>query len=166
MNAIEIAIKMEKDAISFYTEAAEKISNPVGKKMFLSIAEDEKTHLRALSEIFREVDIHIGESSPMENVRTIFESMRSQMIERIQATNEELEAFRIAMEMEKEGIEFYRNLGEGAPAEKERLLFQRLVKEEEQHYQIFANTHFFLSQSGSWFIWEDNPLVEGGTPWA
>ena len=28
MNAIEIAIKMEKDSITFYTEAAEKTKNP------------------------------------------------------------------------------------------------------------------------------------------
>lgn len=42
MNAIEIAIKMEKDAIDFYKEAAEKTRHPVGKKMFLSVTEDEK----------------------------------------------------------------------------------------------------------------------------
>jgi rubrerythrin len=37
MNAVEIAIKMETDAIKFYREAAEKTKHPVGKKMFLSI---------------------------------------------------------------------------------------------------------------------------------
>ena len=58
MNAIEIAIKMEKDAIEFYTEAAGKTTNPVGKKMFLSITEDEKRHLQLLSQIFREA-IHL-----------------------------------------------------------------------------------------------------------
>ena len=41
-NAIEIAIKMETDAIKFYKEASEKTKNPVGKKMFLTIREDEK----------------------------------------------------------------------------------------------------------------------------
>ena len=34
MNAIEIAVKMEKDAISFYKDAARKTKNPVGKKCF------------------------------------------------------------------------------------------------------------------------------------
>jgi|GEM_PF-6578115 len=37
LNAIEIAIRMEKDAIDFYTAAADKTNNPIGKKMFLSI---------------------------------------------------------------------------------------------------------------------------------
>ncbi|MFA5354928.1 MAG: ferritin family protein, partial [Thermodesulfovibrionales bacterium] len=40
-----MAIKMETDAIGFYREAAEKVLHPVGKKMFLSVAEDEKRHL-------------------------------------------------------------------------------------------------------------------------
>lgn len=40
MNAIEIAIKMETDAINFYKEAAEKTKYSVGKKMFFSIVEE------------------------------------------------------------------------------------------------------------------------------
>jgi rubrerythrin len=44
-NAIEIAIRMEIEAINFYTEVSEKTTNPVGKKMFLTIREDEKKHL-------------------------------------------------------------------------------------------------------------------------
>ncbi len=97
MNAIEIAIRMEKDAIDFYREAAEKTTHPVGKKMFLSITEDEKRHLQMLSQIFKEVDITIHEVSPMQNVKTIFESMKDSMMQKIQATENELEAFKIAM---------------------------------------------------------------------
>jgi len=46
MKSVELALKMETDAVKFYTEAAEKVSHPVGKKMFLSIAEDEKNHIK------------------------------------------------------------------------------------------------------------------------
>jgi rubrerythrin len=166
MNAIEIAIKMEKDAIDFYTEAAEKTRNPVGKKMFLSVKEDEKRHLQALSQIFREVGIKMDDVSPMKNVKTIFESMKDVMMNRIKATEDELEVFKIAMQMEKEGIEFYKKAEAGAQKEKERALFGRLIKEEEQHYGIFSNTYFFLSDTGSWFMWEEHSIVDGGTPWA
>ncbi len=58
MNAIEIAIKMEKDAIDFYKEAAKKTKNPVGKKMFLTITVDEKRHLQMLSQIFEGLEIN------------------------------------------------------------------------------------------------------------
>lgn len=166
MNAIEIAIKMEKDAIDFYTEAAEKTKHPVGKKMFQSITEDEKRHLQMLSQIFKEVGIKIEEVSPMRNVKTIFESMKDSMMKRVEATEDELEAFKIAMQMEKEGIEFYKKAEAEAQKEKERALFARLIKEEQQHHNIFANTYFFMSDTGSWFMWEEHSMVDGGTPWA
>jgi rubrerythrin len=166
MNAIEIAIKMETDAINFYKEASEKTKNPVAKKMFLTITEDEKRHLEMLSNIFKEINITIKEVSPLKNIQTVFESMKDAMMKRVEATTDELDAFKIAMRMEKEGVEFYKKAGAGAQTEKERSLFERLVKEEQQHYDIFANTYFFLSDTGSWFMWEEHSIVDGGTPWA
>jgi rubrerythrin len=162
MNAIEIAIKMEKDAIDFYTEAAGKTKHPVGKKMFLSIAEDEKRHLQMLSQIFKEVGVKIDEVSPMKNMKTIFASMKDSMMQKIAATKDELEAFKIAMQMEKEGVEFYKKSEAEAQKEKEKALFARLIKEEEQHYAIFANTYNYMADTGNWFMWEQQGIVEGG----
>ncbi|MFZ5907593.1 MAG: ferritin family protein [Nitrospirota bacterium] len=166
MNAIEIAIRMEKDAIDFYREAAEKATHPVGKKMFLSITEDEKRHLQMLTRIFKEVDITPDETSPMKNIKTVFESLKDTMMKKVEATKDELEAFRIAMKMEQEGVEFYKRAGANATKEKEKNLFKRLVHEEEQHYAIFSNTFSFLNDTGNWFMWEEHSIVDGGTPWA
>lgn len=166
MNAIEIAIRMETDAIDFYREVAERTKHPVGKKMFLTIAEDEKRHLDMLSQIFKEIDIKVEEVSPMKNIRTVFELLKDEMMQRVKATVDELDAFKIAMQMEKEGVEFYKRAGSEAQTEKEKSLFERLVKEEQEHYDIFANTYLFLSDTGSWFMWEEHSIVDGGTPWA
>ena len=166
MNAIEIAIKMETDAIKFYKEASEKTRYPVCKKMLLSIAEDEKRHLEMLSHIFKGLDITIKDVSPMKNIKTVFESLKDEMMQKAEATADELEAFKSAMRMEKEGIEFYKKSLSEAQTEKEKALLKRLIKEEEQHYAVFANTYFFLSDTGSWFMWEERSIVDGGTPWA
>ncbi len=166
MNAIEIAIKMEKDSIKFYTEASEKTDNQVGKSMFLSIVEDEKRHLETLSQIFKGLDITCKDVSPMESIKTVFESLKDGMMQRVKATKDELDAFKIAMQMEQEGIKFYKNVALAAQTEKEKALFERLVKEEQEHYNIFANTYFFLSDTGNWFMWEEHSIVDGGTPWA
>jgi rubrerythrin len=166
MNAVEIAIKMESDAIKFYKEAAEKAKHSVGKKMFLTIAEDEKRHLEMLSSIIKKLDIKPKDVSPMKNIKTIFEEMKDDMMQKVEVTTDELEAFKIAMQMEKQGVEFYKKALVGAKTEKEKSLFERLIKEEQQHYDIFANTYFFLSDTGSWFMWEEHSIVDGGTPWA
>lgn len=161
MNAIEIAKRMETDAINFYREAAEKTQHPVGKKMFLSVVEDEKRHLEMLLQILKGMNIEPQDVSPMKNIKTIFQSMKDTMIKRVEATSDELEAFKIAMQMEKEGIEFYKKAGADARTEKEKALFERLVKEEQQHYNVFANTYFFMSDTGSWYMWEEHSIVEG-----
>jgi len=166
MTAIEIARNMELDAIAFYAEAAKKTNHPVGKKMFLSIMEDEKRHYEMLDSIFRGVDISIENVSPMKKVKSIFEEHRADLTERVGATTDEMEALKVAMRMEKESIEFYKKAASDAPTEKERKLFERLIKEEEQHYAVFANTYFFMSDTGSWFMWEEHSIVDGGTPWA
>ena len=160
-NAIEIAIKMETDAIKFYKAAADKTKNPVGKKMFLTAREDEKRHLNMLTQIFRGLDVKAGDVSPMKNIKTVFESMKNEMMQRVEATADELESFKIAMQMEKEGIEFYNKAASDAKSEKEKALFERLVEKEKEHYNIFANTYFFLSDTGIWFMWEEHSIVEG-----
>ena len=68
MNAIEIAKKMETDAISFYTEAARKTVYPAGKKMFEVIIVDEKRHLEMIKKLIEETDVHIEDVHPLENM--------------------------------------------------------------------------------------------------
>ncbi len=161
MSSLSIAVRMETDAIKFYIEAAGKTSNPVGKKMFQTIAEDEKRHLDIISKIVKGLDIHMSDTSPMKNIKTVFEVMKDEMMSRVAATNDEMEAFKIAMQMEKEGIEFYKNLLTDIKTEKETLLFQKLIAEEQQHYSIFANTYAFLSDTGNWFMWQEQGIIEG-----
>jgi len=166
MNAIEIARKMETDAIKFYTEAARKTGYPAGTKMFETVTEDEKRHLEIVNKLIKGLDVQIQDVHPMENIKTVFEKMKDEMMEKVEATSDELEAFKIAMEMEKEGLDFYRKLMTEAKSEKEKALFKKLAGEEEQHYNIFSNTYNFLQDTGNWFMWDEHSIVDGGTPWA
>ena len=161
MNALEIARKMESDAIKFYTEAAEKTGYEAGKKMFQSITEDEKRHLAMISDLIKGMNITINDVNPMQRVSTVFETMKDQMMKKVEASKDELDAFRIAMQMEKEGGEFYQKSLAAATTDKEKALFARLIEEERQHYEIFENTYSHLSDTGNWFLWEERGIVEG-----
>jgi rubrerythrin len=161
MNALEVARKMETDAIRFYTEAAGKTKYEAGKKMFLSITEDEKRHLELISQLIKGMNITLQDVSPMKRVKTVFESMKNDMMKKVAASKDELDAFKIAMEMEKEGEKFYQKSLEEAKTDKEKALFKRLIEEERQHYEIFSNTYSHLSDTGNWFLWEERGIVEG-----
>ena len=162
MDALELAMKMETDAISFYTEAARKTRYPAGKKMFQTITEDEKRHLEMISQIIKGLGVTHKEVSPLGNVKSVFAALKGEMMLRVEATTDELEAFKIAMKMEKEGKVFYEKTLSQVKTEKEKALFERLIREEQQHYDIFANTYQFLSDTGNWFMWDERGIVEGG----
>lgn len=161
MDALELAMNMEKDAIAFYTEAARKTKYPAGKKMFQTITEDEKRHLEMVSQLIKGLNLTHKNVSPMKNMKTVFESMKDEMMKKVEATTDELEAFKIAMSMEKQGLELYKKTLAGSKKEPEQALLELLIKEEQQHYDIFANTYQFLADSGNWFMWEERGIVEG-----
>lgn len=167
MSAIKVAIKTETDAIAFYEAAAQRTNHPVGKKMFLSIVEDEKNHLEDFKSIIEGLRVKVRNlSGPLRKIKTVFEGKGESHLERIRAATDEMEALKVAMQMEKESIEFYKRLSRRVKTPKERALFDRLVREEQQHYDMFANTYFFLWNSESWFMWEEHSIADGGTAWA
>ena len=162
MNALEVSKKMETDAILFYGEAAKKTKYAAGKKMFETIVEDEKRHLEMITQLINGMNITAQDVSPMKRVKTVFESLKDEMMKKVEASKDEMEAFRIAMQMEKEGAAFYEKSLADAKTEKEKALFARLIQEERQHYDIFSNTYNHLSDTGNWFLWEERGVIEGG----
>ncbi|GBE00179.1 putative trifunctional 2-polyprenylphenol hydroxylase/glutamate synthase subunit beta/ferritin domain-containing protein [bacterium BMS3Abin07] len=161
MSAINTAIRMETDAIKFYEEAAGKCEHPFGKKMFLSFVEDERRHLDMLNKIFKTADVVIKTGEPTEEIRTVFQTLKDETMERITATSDEKNAIKIAMDMEKEGFDFYVKAASETEGDKENALFERLAYEENKHYKILANTSAFLNDTGNWFMWEEYSIVEG-----
>jgi len=162
MNALEVSKKMESDAILFYSEAAKKMKYAAGKKMFETIAEDEKRHLEMITQLINSMKITVTDVSPMKRVKTVFEALKNDMMKKVEASKDEMEAFTIAMQMEKEGKAFYEKSLAGAKTDKEKALFARLIVEEQEHYNIFFNTYSHLSDTGNWFMWEERGIVEGG----
>jgi len=161
MNAIEMALKMEQEQADFYTQCAEKTNNPVGRKMFLSIAEDERYHIACAINVQKGKTFTPSEATPLEDMKKIFDQHKQDMLKQVSSTADELEAFRVAMKMEEESITFYKKASSQAATAEEKNFFDCLIKDEEEHFSIFQNTYSFLSDTGNWFMWDDHSIVEG-----
>jgi rubrerythrin len=160
-DAIETAIKMETDAIVFYNEAADKTSHPFGKEMFRGFIKDETRHLKMLQDTFKGIDPDIELKRPKDSIKTVFSELKSQMMERVKALNNELEAVNIALRMEKEGFDFYKKSASSAGTAKEKELFEKLSIEENDHYNILLETQKFLENTGQWYMYEERGILEG-----
>lgn len=160
--AVDTAVKMETDAMRFYAEAKDKMLHPLGKEIFGGFVTDEARHLKMLNNILIDLDIKTGSVHLGEDIKTVFSELKDQMMQRITATADEIEAVKIALDFEKEGYHFYEKAARDAEDEKEKELFELLTIEEKKHYEILDNTYKFLEDTGEWFMWEEHGILEGG----
>jgi len=167
-NPVQIAIRMEVDGMAFYQKAADNTKNPLGKKMFLSFVEDEKKHLKALEDVFKGVDdtnffALFQEEGPRKRIETVFSRAEEEVSgDALKAGSGELAALETAMKMEQDGYAFYMDIAEKSDDAAVRELFKLLAIEEDEHYNMLMNTHAYLSDTGNWFMWGEEGVVDGG----
>lgn len=164
--ALRIALQTEKDGIEMYTKASEATAHAFGKKLFLSLVEDEKSHIRMIEALAEGAglasaleDARAG--TPRERMKTIFSESKDDLAEQSDASPDELAALTVAMELEQNGHEFYKRAAAEARCGHERALFEKLAEEEHEHYQILSSTHEYLSQTGKWYLWDEQGLLDG-----
>jgi rubrerythrin len=161
--AIEIAIKTEKDGIEFYSKAAEKTKDELGKKMFLSLVEDEKRHLAFLEKLSCEEDVCLDDLAfvdPKKELATIFSEV-SDVSNVVSDKASDREALDVALEMERKGYKHYKQMAEDYDDTKMKRLFEQLAYEEERHYEILDETRSYLDDTGRWFMWDEYSFPQG-----
>ncbi len=162
MNALELAIQRKENAIAQYRNTLEDCGHPSGKKMFQAVLNDEESHLSSLKALLEDLDTEQLGLGEVDNLATIIQKMQSHTgANPAFCSLDEMEPFKVAMEMEKEDYEFYKELAAMSEVAEEKALFEKLAQEEETHFEVLSETHSFLADSGNWFMWEDHSIVEG-----
>jgi rubrerythrin len=164
--SVALATRMETDGASFYAQAAHKVKSPMGKMMFQSLVKDEQNHLRVLREIvgsmFHQTLEEAFAGTPVSRVRSVYAEQRQGLDQRVAADPGDLEVLQIAMGMEERSVKLYQEAAAASADPSARALFQRLVEEERQHFQMLQSTHTFLSDTGNWYIYQEHATMDGG----
>src|SRR5208337_325809 len=108
----------------------EATNSQIGKKMFLSIADDEKYHIVCATNVLKGMGFKPSKTTPKQDMKTIFEQNKDLVSQKVDATTDDVEALKIAMKMEKEGAEFYLKAAAEAATPAEKALFECLAKDE------------------------------------
>jgi rubrerythrin len=154
VDAIKMAIQLEKDGRAFFEEAAQKTENQLGKKMFEKLAKDEIDHLRTFQNIFDTVTEggdwkELAQKTPRVGKVPVFEKKEGE--EKRHVNPGELDALRKAMNIEKDAIEFFQKATNEADDPLEKKIFSTIQKEEEFHYDMLQAQYDSLSHSGMWY---------------
>lgn len=162
VDPLQYAIQLERDGQAFYAEAAANTRNPLGKKMFESLAADERRHEEVLLALAgNRADELVGEL-PKKRLATLFATLGAQARAELGADAGDTAALEKALEMERASIAHYRAQGERAVSERARALYARLVEEENQHADILENCLTYLNKTGQWYLWEEGAVLDGG----
>ena len=153
--SIKTAIQMEKDGYAFYKKASVQTSSDMGRDIFESLANDDQLHLEVFQKLFED-EIEKSEWENLVNSSKkyvdidIFPKDLKQ-IEGVNPDTNELDAIKIAMDSEKDAIEYYGEIKEKTKEEDIRQIINEIIEQEKNHYSILQDEFDYLSKTGYWY---------------
>ncbi len=159
---LQYAIQLERDGQAFYTQAAAATRNALGRRMFESLAADERRHEELLHGIARQMDVALEGELPKRRLVTLFATLGAEAKADLIGDATDTAVLEKGLAIERASIAHYLKQAQRASAERERTLYRRLVAEENQHADILINCLTYLNKTGQWFLWDEQALLDGG----
>ncbi|KAB3524438.1 ferritin-like domain-containing protein [Alkaliphilus serpentinus] len=149
MNYLDFAIKMELEGEKYYKEQAEKNKDNRLHTIFTFLAKDEKAHAEILRNKAAELPYDLEDDNALSEYKNVFQSEEDFNLN-IKAKPQQIDAYRMALEKEKESIELYENMLSQSQDPISTELFKYLIEQEKSHYQIFENLVAHLLKAKEW----------------
>ena len=154
-DAIKTAIQMEKDGYSFYKKAAAQTTSNMGKSIFESIANDELLHLEIFKKMFNDIvgkdewNELVNSSKKYSNINVFPKNLKEAAGANPDVN--EIDALRIAMDSEKEAIDYYIKISNNLKDDQVKDIINEIIEQEKNHYKIFEGEFNHINTTGYWF---------------
>ena len=167
LSALEVALNNEMREREFYLKNANRTKNPLGKKMFQQIGDDELEHYERLKQLHQKWSKQEKwpETVPIKVKDTIVKDILLEFLKKVDETkgdSSDLEAVRTALDFEAKGAKFYAHLRDSVTNPKEREFFDLLSKMENEHYLSLKDTEEYFIDPVSWFRKAEHHTLDGG----
>ena len=154
---LDNAIEEEKKGEKLFKDLAEKVTDPLAKRLFETLAEDEVRHLKFLieekenlikkgewKEENEEIEIKLFKLPKID----IFKDLSPKKVE---SNLDDIKALELAVEIEDNIHNFYYDLAEKIDDPLGKELILKLAKAEEAHYLILQSELDYINRVGFWF---------------
>lgn len=156
LEVLKTAILLEKRGKAFYEKMAEQTTSAEARKIFTTMAEEEKAHVEFLSvqfvNFFREGKFTKPDTSYATTEDISHEIMNRDLISQISAASFEAAAISAAMDFETRAVELYSKRATEAEDPNEKEMYRWLAEWESGHHKILYDLNEALKES----IWFDN----------
>jgi len=154
-DAILTAIQMEKDGYDFYSKAAAQTNSEMGRTIFESLANDEQRHLDVFQKMFEEKvgksewnDL-VNSSKKYANIPVFPTNLKE--APGMDEESTEIDALRLAMDSEREAIDYYSDIKEKLKDEDLRNVINEIIEQEKNHFSLLENEFNHINSTGYWF---------------
>lgn len=150
---IKFALEFEENGAKFYIDMGLKAKNIITKKLLYTLAKQEIEHLEAIENF-----IITGKYSKNEEDGDVESEIKDfwGSLDKINKMEDQLQVYRMALEMEKKGYSQYEKFYNEAKDEKEERFFKFLMGEEKKHIDAIVNVYSYLSETDDWFQNEES----------
>ncbi len=167
LEILEEALQLEVDGRQFYLDSAERGRTNLAGNLFRTLADEELEHQKAIRTIYEKIKAgqpwpaEVRTAGPGEKIETLFSEALQNPEERTEPASTELDAVRIALDMEDKSFRLYRDRGKQATDPAEIRFYSSLAKEEKQHYMSLIDTEEYLTDPEGWFAKKQHISLDG-----
>jgi rubrerythrin len=149
--ALKVALEFEEKGRNFYRKTAADARDPLSRKLFSDLAEDEEKHAGRIREIFAGLSLTLAWPHSPDQGNLMERELKAFFLAHKDTLRPETyagEGYAFAMEMERAGMELYLQFAEESRDPQEKEFFRALAEEEKMHLDALVNVHMFLMQTG------------------
>jgi rubrerythrin len=164
LDILQFAMDMEIQGQNFYISFSDKVENPVAKKMFESLAKEEKRHYDILKKEYDNIEVN-KEWSEMNNLdeykgESIFEVRKEAekvSPEDLKTSTSDISILRMAYLIENDFAEFYKKAIENTEDPKGKKMLETLYEWENEHRKVFYE-EYQKAMKDNWFDQSFSPF--------
>jgi rubrerythrin len=157
MDIFDFALKMESDGEKYYRDLAEKVSLSELKYVLEGLAEDEQRHHKIIQSLQRQTANFVEADPALQKTGHVFAGgkykgsvLDNKELFIAKLKGQQLDVYQAALTKEKESVELYGKLGENAKGREEKIICEKLRREEEKHVEVIEDIIDMLNHVHDW----------------
>ncbi|MDH4158076.1 MAG: ferritin family protein [candidate division Zixibacteria bacterium] len=157
LEPFRIALRLEREGKRFFARAAAETTSRLARQTFEFLAAEEDKHIEQIERFFRSLedsgmaDLPDTEDSDAEAKLASFNDGLSRLKEKYPATDDDIKAYRMALEFENGAEDFYQQKLDEADNPRIRKFYRWLIDEETMHCRLLKSCLNFVEDPAAWF---------------
>lgn len=163
--ALQTALDFEESGYKIYEGTSKKTENPIVARTFKYLANQELVHIAEIKEYMKRLndghDIKL-KGDKIEDTKKFFSMTVKEFKQKTELSDDDIEAHKTALELEKKSYEFYEKQHEQTDDPELKKFFKFLMEQENAHYQLIQNAYNYIQNPEHFFAEEEKWIVDGG----